>query len=430
MINILDYGASGDGLTLNTGSFCKAIAAAKASGEAVLVPAGCFLTGTIDLQGVSLHLEKGAVIKGSPNREDYPIMPFHHNELGDLQALIVCLEGEDVIIDGDGVIDLNGSFFFDFSRPIIPESRVEMTQSQLEECTVEREWRPTQSIFFYKVKKLTMRDVTVLDAPCWTITVAECVNVKLTGMNIDTNLRVPNDDGIHISSCDDVIISGCNISSGDDCIAVSGITNWAKPCENLVISDCILRSCSKALVLGYIYSHVRNVAINNIIIKGSNRGLTFMCNDKGGLVENVRASNLLIDTRIQAGNWWGNGEPIFFMGVEHDSHIPPEQNPHRDTPANFRNITVQNAFCICENAAGAVGTGDNFENVLLRDITVQMKDSENLTLKGHTFDIAPSPCICEVPENTGVYVKSAGGLSLEKVRVLPFHGTEQKILVE
>ena len=53
MINILDYGASGDGLTLNTGSFCKAIAAAKASGEAVLVPAGCFLTGTIDLQGVS-----------------------------------------------------------------------------------------------------------------------------------------------------------------------------------------------------------------------------------------------------------------------------------------------------------------------------------------------------------------------------------------
>ena len=145
-------------------------------------------------------------------------------------------------------------------------------------------------------------------------------------MNIDTNLRVPNDDGIHISSCDDVIISGCNISSGDDCIAVSGITNWAKPCENLVISDCILRSCSKALVLGYIYSHVRNVVINNIIIKGSNRGLTFMCNDKGSLVENVRASNLLIDTRIQAGNWWGNGEPIFFMGVEHDSHIPPEQN--------------------------------------------------------------------------------------------------------
>lgn len=430
MINLMDYGASGDGQSLNTESFRQAVAAAKASGQAVLVPAGCFLTGTIDLQGVSLHLEKGAVIKGSPRREDYPVMPYHHNELGDLQALIVCLGGEDVVIDGDGVIDLNGSSFYDFSRPIIPESRVPFTQSQIEECTVEREWRPTQSIFFHQVKNLTLRNITVLDAPCWTITAAECENVKFTGLTINTNLRVPNDDGIHICSCSGVIISGCNISSGDDCIAISGITNWGKPCENLVISDCILRSCSKALVIGYIYSHVRNVVINNIIIKNSNRGLTFMCSDQGGLVENVRASNLLIDTRIQAGNWWGNGEPIFFMGVKHDQSIPPEQNPHRDTPVNFRNIRIQNVSCTSENAMGAVGTGGNFEDVVLRDITLQKKDSENLPLKGSTFDIAPSPDTVEVPENAAVYVKSVGGLTLENIHALPFHGAEQKIILE
>lgn len=430
MINILDFGASGDGVSLNTESFRQAVAAARASGQAIQVPAGCFLTGTIDLQGVSLHLEKGAVIKGSPNREDYPVMPFRHNEMGDLQALIVCLGGDGVVIDGDGVIDLNGSSFYDFSRPLVPESKVPFTQSQIEECTVDREWRPNQSVFFHQVKNLTLRDVTILDAPCWTVTFSECENVKATGLTIDTSLRVPNDDGIHVCSCNGVIISGCHISSGDDCIAISGITNWAKPCENLVISDCILRSCSKALVIGYIYSHIRNVVVNNVIIQGSNRGLTFMCNDQGGLVENVRASHLLIDTRIRAGNWWGNGEAVFFMGLKHDGGIPPEQNPHRDTPVNFKNIVIEDVSCSTENAIGAVGTVANFERVVLRDITVAKKDSANLPLKGRTFDISPSPDTVEVPEDAAVYIKSAEGLTLERVCSLPFHGISQKIIVE
>ena len=430
MINIMDFGAAGDGAALNTESFRQAVAAAKSAGQAVLVPAGCFLTGTIDLQGVSLHLEPGAVIKGSPNREDYPVMPYQHNELGPLQALIVCLGGENVVIDGEGTIDLNGSSFYDFSRPLVPPSRVPFSPEQLEECTVDREWRPTQSIFFYQVKNLTLRGVTLLDAPCWTLTLAECENAKALGLTIDTNLRVPNDDGIHVCSCDGVIISGCHITSGDDCIAITGITDWAKPCQNVVVSDCVLRSCSKALVLGYIYSHVRNVLISNVIIQNSNRGLTFMCNDPGGLVENVRAVNLAINTRVRAGNWWGNGEAIFFMGVKHDSAIPPEQKPCRDTPVNFRNIIIDGAICASENAIGAVGAGSNFDNVVLRDITVEKKDSDNLALKGRTFDLAPSAQIVEVPEDAAVYLKKAGGLTLENVRPLPFHGAEQKIVIE
>ena len=327
-------------------------------------------------------------------------------------------------------LKVNGSSFYDFSRPLVPPSRVPFSPEQLEECTVDREWRPTQSIFFYQVKNLTLRGVTLLDAPCWTLTLAECENVKALGLTIDTNLRVPNDDGIHVCSCDGVIISGCHITSGDDCIAITGITNWAKPCENVVVSDCVLRSCSKALVLGYIYSHVRNVLISNVIIQNSNRGLTFMCNDPGGLVENVRAVNLVIDTRVRAGNWWGNGEAIFFMGVKHDSAIPPEQNPCRDTPVNFRNIIIDGAICASENAIGAVGAGSNFDHVVLWDITVEKKDSDNLALKGRTFDLAPSTQIVEVPEEAAVYLKEAGGLTLENVRPLPFHGAEQKIVIE
>jgi len=429
MKNILDFGAAGDGRTICTESFRQALEAAKRDGEAVVVPAGVYLTGTIDLQGVSLRLEAGAVIKGSPNREDYPVMPYRHNEMGDVRSLIFCLGGENVSITGEGVIDLNGSSFYDFSRPIVPRSKTPFTPEQLKECTVMREWRPTQSIFFHGVRNLTVKGITVLDAPCWTFTFSECENVKVLGLTVDTNLNVPNDDGMHFCSCNGVIISDCHISSGDDCIAISGITNWKKPCENIVITNCVLRSCSKALVLGYVYSHVRNVLIDNVIIRESNRGLTFMCDSNGGLVENVRVKNMLIDTKIRAGDWWGNGEAVFLMAVEHSTYVPDSQNPHRDTPVCYRNIFIDGVTCTSENAIGAVGTGKNMENVVFSHIDVCKKPSANLALKGRVFDMAPSPEEAPVPEDCAVYLKGAA-VTLENVRAFPFEGREQRIISE
>ena len=430
MIDLLKFGAIGDGKTLCTESFRKAIQAAKERHEAVNVPAGEYLTGTIDLQGVSLHLEAGAVIKGSSNPEDYPVMPFHHNELGDLRALIVCLGGEDVAISGEGTIDLNGASFYDFSKPIVPESRVPFTEAQKAECPMTHTWRPSQSIFFHQVKNLTVQGITVLDAPCWTFSFNECVNVKVLGLTVDTNWNVPNDDGMHFCSCDGVIVSDCHISSGDDCIAISGITNWEKPCENIVITNCVLRSCSKAIVLGYIYSHVRNVLIDNVIIQESNRGLCFMCNDEGGLVENVRATNMIIDTRVRAGNWWGNGEAIFFMALKHDQHIPAEQKPARETPVNLRHIVISAVTCTSENAIGAVGLGSNIQDVILSDISVARKAPNNLPLKGNTFDVAPAPDVIEIPEDCAVYLKNASGVTLRDVRPMPYEGRELRIVSE
>lgn len=415
MTDLLQYGAVGDGKTLCTESFRRAVRAAKERGGAVNLPASVFLTGTIDLQGVSLHLESGAVIKGSPDPAGYPVLPYRHNELGDLQALIVCLGGKNVSLTGEGVIDINGSSFFDFSRPIIPNSRVPFRESQIKECTVEREWRPTQSIFFHQMENLTLRGITVLDAPCWTITFSECANIKALGLTIDTNLNVPNDDGMHFCGCNGVVVSDCRISSGDDCIAISGITNWTKPCENIVITNCVLRSCSKALVMGYIYSHVRNVLIENVIIQESNRGLYFMCDTQGGLVENVRVKNMLIDTRVRAGNWWGNGEAVFFMAMKHDYTIPPEQNPHRETPVNYRSIVLEGITCQSENAIGAVGTQPHaYEEVTLRDITVARKPSANLPLKGNTFDVAPAPDVVEAAYAYGKIDSPLGGLTTDQ----------------
>ena len=330
-----------------------------------------------------------------------------HNELGVLRAMIVNLGYDNVTIDGSGTIDLSGKSFYDTSVKNVPESRVPFTQAQVDECTYPIGKRPSQCIFFHNSKNVTLRGIRVIDAPCWTLSFNECENVKVLGLTIDTDRNVPNDDGIHFCSCKGAIISDCNISSGDDCIALSGITNWGKPCEDIVITNCVLRSCSKAIVIGYIYSHIRNVTISNCIIKESNRGLCFMCNDEGALVENVRVSNMIIETAIRAGNWWGNGEPIFMMAVKHDYHIPVEQNPHRETDCAIRNVHIDGVTCVGENAMGVFGAEGSIREVELRNIDYTRVPSKNLALKGETFDFAPGRVALEVPADCGLYIGGA-----------------------
>lgn len=425
---ITDFGAVGDGRTLNTEAFKKAMAAAKVNGEEVVVTPGVYLTGTIDLEA-SLYLEKGAVIKGSSNPEDYPEQNFVHNELGVLRALVVCLNRDNISISGEGTIDLSGTSFYDFSRPLIPASKIPYTEAQKKEATMHHDWRPSLSIFFHQCNNVTVKGVTLIDSPCWMLTLSECNDARVTGITIDTDLNVPNDDGIHLCSCNGVIISDCHISSGDDCIAISCITNWEKPCENVVVTNCVLRSCSKAIVMGYQYSHIRNILIDNVIIRESHRGLTFMAQKGIGLVENVRVKNMIIDTRVRAGNWWGNGEAIFMMAVDHDAKIPEEQKPDVRRDINMKNIYIDGVTCMSENALGFVGEDENIENVVLSDINYTRKESDNLALRGSVFDIQPAPELeIPVPENCAIYIDGAKSVELRDIKLNQFRGQDLIIM--
>lgn len=406
MINILDYGAVGDGVTMNTEAFENAVEEAWKKRSTILVPAGTFLTGTINLRGVSMYLEAGAVIKASGNLEDYPEQDFYHNELGQLRALIVNMGYDHVSITGSGTIDLSGHEFYDTTTMNIPDGMV-MNEQQKAECTYPIGKRPGQCIFFYNCKNIMVSGVTILDAPCWTLSFHNCEKVRISNLNIDTDLNIPNDDGIHLCSCKGVTISDCHISSGDDCIALSCITDWNRPCEDIVITNCVLRSCSKAIVIGYIYSVVRNVLISNCIIKESNRGLCIMCHDECALVENVRVDNCIIDTRVRAGNWWGNGEPVFIMAVSHDSHLSFKQKPDRKTDYAVNNVYFSGITCMGENAMGVVGIKDNIRNVVLRNIDYSRKPSSNLSLKGNCFDLAPSDLTVNVAQDCGLLIKDA-----------------------
>ncbi len=415
MLYVTDFGAVGDGEHLNTEAFRLAVEAAHGRGEAVCVPSGVFLTGTINLRGASLHLEPGAVIKASSDLADYPPQDYVHNELGVLKALIVCLHEQHVSITGQGTIDLSGQAFFDHSRYNVPPTLVPMNGEQVKDCTWFIGKRPSQCIFFHDCRDVTISGITIVDAPCWTISISRCHQVRLTGLTINTDLNTPNDDGIHVTASRGVIISDCHIESGDDCIALSSITDWETPCEDVVINNCVLKSCSKAIVIGYTYSVVRNILISNCIIRESNRGLCFMCHTKAALVENVRVTNMIIETKIRPGNWWGNGEPILLMAVPHVTEKTSGQQPERDTSCAIRNVTIDGAVCAGENAMGIIGTEGNIREITLQNIRYRRRASENLALKGFRFDLSPSADWAEVPGDCALLIRGAQDVCLRDI---------------
>lgn len=196
---------------------------------------------------------------------------------------------------------------------------------------------------------------------------------------------------MHFCGCRKVIIQDCIISAGDDCIALSSIMDWDIPCEDFTISNCILESCSKAISLGYMHSIVRNVVISNCIIRNSHRGIAVMSSTGTGLVENITISNMVIETRVYAGNWWGNGEPLCMMAVYHNSDNCKFPVPKRQWKQNIRNILVHNLICNAENVLALIGEDKNIENIIIKDIVYHEKESPNRYLKGDsTVDLSPA----------------------------------------
>jgi polygalacturonase len=422
--NILDYGAK-EGILCTT-AIQTAFDAASASGHGtVVVPAGTWRTGTINMKGASLHLGKGAVLKASPDIADYPFYGFVHNEMGNVLSLLYSMDGEGITISGEGTIDLNGDSFYDFSKPVVPQSRVSFTREQREECTVSFEERPNQPIMFRRIKHLSLRGIRIINAPCWTVSFIECRDVRVTDLTIDNSLRIPNNDGIHFVSCTDVIVRGCNISAGDDCIALTCITDWNKPVERVVISDCILRSCSKAISIGYMHSIIRDVTISNCVVYESNRAMVVMASAGTGLVENVTVSNLRLDTRIRAGNWWGNGEPVCIMGTRHNCERYRDPPPEQRFPVSIRNILFQNLICSGENVIAVIGENNSVQHIIFDHLFFELKDSDNLPLKGRTVDLSPGEQKAELPDNGVPYwlfIKDALGVDVQNCTVQPFHG--------
>ena len=318
--DVCDYGAQGDGRMLCTDSIQKAInECAKAGGGTVYFPPGKFLSGTIYMKsGVTLKLDACSTLLGSTDLKAYPVTVSGFRSYTDNytdKSLIYSEKQERIAITGKGTIDGQGA---SFKGPY--------------------KQRPYM-IRFIQCKNVVVEDVTIRNSPMWVQHYLACDDVRISDITVRSHVN-GNNDGIDIDCCQRVIVSGCNVDSGDDAIVLKSTAD--RPCKDVVVSNCILRSTCNALKMGT----ESNGGFENIVITGCSiydthlAGVALEIVD-GGVMDGVIISNITMNKV---------GAPIFIrLG---NRARPFKDGMEKPGIGRLRNITISNI-----QARGASVTG-------------------------------------------------------------------------
>jgi hypothetical protein len=308
--DVRKHGAVGDGVTRDTVAVQQAIdAVAAAGGGRVLVPAGGnYLIGSIELRsGVELHVERGAVLQGSPDWAEYTTRfkvgalsaGVVHEGTAQSAALLTARDATGIAITGGGIIDGAGAAF------------IEAEHDDILTLPTERPFL----VFLLGCTAVTVRDITLRDSALWTLRLTGCEDVHIQGLRIRADVRLPNSDGIDLDRCRRVRISDCDIECGDDAISLKTCDEWPQygPCEDITVTGCTLSTRSSALVVGVdVSAPIRNVVFSSCVIRHSHRGLSISTGTGAdGLIENVLFSNMIVETQLYSSGWWGSGEIIY-----------------------------------------------------------------------------------------------------------------------
>lgn len=355
--NILDYGAVSDGKTVNTRFIQKAIDECSLTGGQVLVPAGRFVTGSLQLKShVDFHLEKGAELLASENLADYNEQNAYPQNGGcpdegwDGKHLIWCTDSENVSITGSGLIDGAGLFFFAERAYTFPGYGWRRGLAQQKPCF---EARPGQMIVFCECKNVKVYDVHLQNSCCWTVYLHGCEWVQVRGVTIKNEEYHQNTDGIDVDACKYVTISDCIIDTGDDaitfrCSGLQRLRDKHEVCEHVTVNNCVLSSLSSCFRIGVGTGTIRHINVSNVNIKISGVAINF--NPEWGTsatpTYNVRFNNI---TATDTGQ---------FLGLYSKNTRVSE-------------ISISNVYTECDSAFVVKSISEeNVYNVELRDIFI------------------------------------------------------------
>ena len=401
--NITDYGAKPG--NMSTSSIQKAVDDCFAAGGGrVIVPAGVFITGPVILKSnVSVYLESGAIIKGSENIDDYRINNTR-------RGIFFCEDACNVSITGHGTIDASGSHFYDFSQnhgsPDFERSLTRQKDNYMKDGTfftdgpVKRISMPGMTIVFFHCTKVTLSGITVKDTPIWAIRFGYCEDVLVDGITIRNNILIPNSDGIHCTASRNIRISDCDIVAGDDAIIMTGFDkeenipaysmkeqsektfgNKSVYAENMSVTNCQLRSSSAGIRIGYGQHPIRRCSFSNITIYDSNRGIGIFAHDTTD-IEDLIFNNIIIETRLYNGHWWGHGEPI---------HLSCASRFPGHNAGQIRNVTFSNIIAKSEQGILVFGLKESLiENISFNNVKLLIRRGRETLDYGGNFDLRPA----------------------------------------
>ncbi len=437
---ITEFGGVGDGITLNTEAFARAIDELAGQGGGRLhLPAGVWFTGPIVLRdNIELNLDRNAILLFSNNTADYPLVQVTFEGLNTwrCQSPLMAHHLKNVAITGEGIIDGNGDAWRAVKRgKMAPDDWKKLIKSGGILSEDGENWYPSESYKFgatsgsdqnvstwaktkedfeqmhdflrpvmisiHYCENVLLEGVTFQNSPAWNIHPAMCKNLTVNEIFVRCPWYAQNGDGIDIESCKNVVVTNSVFDVGDDGICIKSGKDEAGrkrgiPCENILVDNCAVFHGHGGFVVGSEMSGgVKNVRVTNCKFSGTDVGLRFKSTrGRGGVVsgiyiENVAMNNIATEPLLFDLFYGGKSASEALADGDEAEATDLALKAVDETTPQFRDIFIRNVWCNGARRAMLFnGLPEmNVENVRLENVAVkatlgaQLNESTGVELK-------------------------------------------------
>ena len=446
-VDIRDFGGIGDGVTLNSEAFAKAIdALTEVGGGRLVVPTGVWLSGPITLKdNIDLHIRPDAVLLFSTDRDLYPIVETVFEGLDTKRCIspINAVGAKNIAITGGGTIDGNGDSWRQVKKSkIAPSEWKKLLQSGgftnekgdvwypdstsfygavvsdafnvPQGLTTEEEWNKVKTylrpvmISLMNCENVLLEDCLFQNSPCWNIHPLMCRNVIINNVTVRNPWYSQNGDGLDVDSCENVLVINSSFDVGDDAICIKSGKDEdgrrrARPCRNLIVDNCIVFHGHGGFVVGSEMSGgVENIKVSDCRFLGTDVGLRFKsCRGRGGVVKNIYIEDIVmmnIPTEPLLFDLHYGGKSAVEAAAEGASPFDVAFVEADETTPQFRDIYIKDV--ICSGAARAMYFNG-----------IPEKNIENIVVEN-----------CEIVSERGADLRYSTGVILKDVKITQSEG--------
>jgi polygalacturonase len=344
VFDVREFGATGDGKTLDTAAIQKALdECGNAGGGSVRFPAGTYLSKPIFLLSrMTLQLDAGAVLQATDERADFE----NPEKTNSFIAFVNGKNLHDIVITGPGTVDGAGARWWGPAE----EARRKTPGYVLP--------RPTM-IVLTGCKNVRVQDVTLQNSPTTHLAPTACEDVIVSNVTVKAPSGAANTDGINPIGCKNVLITRCRIDTGDDNISIKcnrAIPGRAFASEDITVTDCVFLHGHGLSIGSATVGGVRNVTVRNCTFENTENGIRIKSQrGRGGTVENIRVSDITmknVDPAITLTCYYMNNSAR--DPVERSAPKDDPAQPVNDTTPIFRNIRISNLTATCQRSAGII----------------------------------------------------------------------------
>lgn len=415
--NILDYGAIADGEILDTKAVQKTIDLCSAEGGGrVIIPSGKTVKiGTIYMKDfVTLYLENGSTLLGSPNYKDYATDTHkntYKNEPHMDRCLIFATNAKHFGFEGRGTINGNGS----------PRN-----------FTKKKGGRP-MLLRFLNCSSISLKNVNLINPAAWTSAWLYCDNIVVDGITIISRIN-HNGDGLDFDGCTNVRVANCSFDTSDDSICLQS-SKPDKPCKNIVITNSVFTSKWAAMRIGLASrGDFESVTVSNCTFNDiQDSGLKIQMNE-GGEMKNMVFSNIVMQNVPR---------PIFMTfcqqraGVDSPETMLPMKAMHGFL---FENIIIDNRSLDKNSIIFLTGMPEHYiSDIQLNNIQMTVsgggteEDANKKNLKEYTLETLggwwPEFSKVGTLPASGIYARHIKGLYINNFHLKTVHPDQRPPVV-